>query len=156
MFVRYYVNIDRPIHDCQEALLSHPERWLPNLVSAAQEPAAEILARVGFSVFTVDMRKQVAIKVGEPVALRDWLHLPIRWEARPAADLFPTFDGEIQLVPIDPGVTKLAVAGTYDAPLGDVGRTVDNLVLHTAAEATIKDFAESVARRIGPPAAVAV
>ena len=148
MFVRYYVNVDRPIEQCREALTRDPQSWLPNLVEAAQEPADEILARVGFSVLTMKVQKQVAITLGEPVALRDWLHLPVHWHASPAEALFPTFDGEIQLVPIDPAVTKVAVAGTYQAPLGDVGRTVDNLVLHTAAEATVKDFAEGLARHL--------
>ena len=148
MFVRYYVDIDLPLARCREALLSDPETWLPDIVWDAQAPGAGILAKVGFSMFTLDFRKRVELRIGEPVALRDWLHLPIHWHADPAHDLFPTFDGEIQLVPIDPGVTKLAVAGTYDAPMGDVGRTIDQMVLHTAAEATIRDFVNRVARHL--------
>lgn len=150
MFVRYYVTINRPISECRDALLKDPDRWLPNVVTAAHEPSAAILAKVGFSMLAIDLRKQVAISVGEPLVLRDWLHLPISWEASPRADLFPTFQGEIQLVPIDAAITKLAVAGTYEPPLGDMGRALDNLAFHTAAEATIKDFVEGVAVHMRP------
>ena len=144
MFVRYYVTIPKPIEECREAMVREPSSWLPQIVADAETPAGPILARLGFSL----VRKQAVVSVGEPVSVGDWLHVPIEWHASPAAGLFPAFNGEIQLVPIDPDVTKVAVAGTYDPPAGDVGRAVDNLLLHTAAEATVKDFAEGVARRI--------
>jgi hypothetical protein len=148
VFVRYYVTVDRPIEDCRRVLLESPGDWLPNLVQTSQGPAEQLLARMGFSILAVDVRKKAVVEIGNPVQLRDWLHIPISWEAQPVSDLFPRFEGELQLVPIGPGETKLALAGTYDPPLGDVGRAVDNLLMHTAAEATVKDFLEQLAKRL--------
>lgn len=148
MFVRYYVTIDRPIEDCRRVLMESPDEWLPNLVQRSQGPAEQLLARMGFSVLAVDVRKKAVVELGRPLLLRDWLHIPISWEAQPVSDLFPRFEGELQLVPIGPAETKLALAGTYDPPLGDVGRAVDNLLMHTAAEATVKDFVESLGKRL--------
>ncbi|HEX6488288.1 MAG TPA: hypothetical protein VF137_05350 [Candidatus Dormibacteraeota bacterium] len=148
MFVRYYVIVDRPLDDCRQVLMRSPEEWLPNQVRASQEPAAQLLARVGFSLVSLDIRKRAVVNLGDPVRVGDWLHIPVSWGAQRASQLFPQFEGELQLVPISAGETKVAIAGTYDPPLGDVGRTVDNLLLHTVAEATVKDFVEGVARRM--------
>ena len=148
MFVRYYVTIDRPLEECRQVLLESPEEWLPHLVQRSQRPAEQLLARLGFSILAVDVRKNAVVQLGRPLRLRDWLHIPISWQAQPVSELFPRFEGELQLVPISPEETKLALAGTYDPPLGDVGRAVDNLVMHTAAEATVKDFVEHVATRL--------
>ncbi len=148
MFVRYYVTIKHPIEECRKVLLESPDEWLPNLVQSSQAPAEQLLARMGFSVLAVEVRKRAVVQLGQAIQLRDWLHIPISWEAQPVSDLFPRFEGELQLVPIGPAETKLALAGTYDPPLGDVGRAVDNLVMHTAAEATVKDFVERLADRL--------
>jgi hypothetical protein len=148
VFVRYYVTIDRPIEACRQVLLESPEEWLPNVVQTSHGPAEQLLARMGFTVLAVDVRKKALVQLGNPVQLRDWLHIPISWEAQPVSELFPRFEGELQLVPISPEETKLALAGTYDPPLGDLGRAVDNLLMHTAAEATVKDFVEQLGRRL--------
>ena len=148
MFVRYYVTIERPIEECREVLLESPDEWLPNLVQSSEGPAEQLMARMGFSILAVGVRKRAIVQLGKPMLLRDWLHIPISWEAQPVSELFPRFEGELQLVPIGPGETKLALAGTYDPPLGDVGRAVDNLLMHTAAEATVKDFVEQLAKRL--------
>jgi uncharacterized membrane protein len=148
VFVRYYVTIDRPIEQCRRVLLESPDEWMPHLVQSSEGPAHQLLARMGFSVLAVDVRKKAVVQLGRPLELRDWLHIPISWEAQPVSDLFPRFEGELQLVPIGPDQTKLALAGTYDPPLGDVGRAVDNLLMHTAAEATVKDFVEGLGRRL--------
>lgn len=148
MFVRYYITIDRPIEECRRVLLEAPGEWLPNLVQSSDGSAEKVLARVGFSILAVGVRKRAAVELGKPLQLRDWVHIPISWEAEPVSELFPRFEGELQLVPIGPRETKLALAGTYDPPLGDVGRTVDNLLMHTAAEATVKDFVEQLGKRL--------
>ena len=148
MFVRYYVTIDRPIEACREVLLESPEEWLPNLVQTSHGSGEQLLARMGFSILAVDVRKKAVVQLGKAMQLRDWLHIPISWEAQPVSDFFPRFEGELQLVPISTAETKLALAGTYDPPLGDVGRAVDNLLMHTAAEATVKDFVEQLGRRL--------
>ena len=148
MFVRYYVTIDRPIEECRRVLLESPDEWLPNLVQSSEGPAEQLVARMGFSILAVGVRKRAVVQLGKPLQLRDWLHIPISWEAQPVSELFPRFEGELQLVPMGPNQTKLALAGTYDPPLGDAGRAVDNLVMHTAAEATVKDFVEGLGRRL--------
>ena len=148
MFIRYYVTIAWPIEECREVLLEAPDEWLPNIVDSSNGQAERLLARVGFSVLAVDVRKRAVVELGKPLLLRDWLHIPISWEAQPVSELFPRFEGELQLVPISTHETKLALAGTYDPPLGDVGRAVDHLVLHTAAEATVKDFVERLGKRL--------
>ena len=44
--------------------------------------------------------------------------------------------------------TQLAISARYRPPLGVVGRTVDRVLLHRVAEATVKDFLDRVGERI--------
>ena len=36
----------------------------------------------------------------------------------------------------------------YEPPLGPLGKQVDNAFMHTVAEATVADLAQSIARRV--------
>ena len=44
--------------------------------------------------------------------------------------------------------TQLAISARYRPPLGVLGRTVDRVLLHRVAEATVKDFIDRVGRAI--------
>jgi hypothetical protein len=66
----------------------------------------------------------------------------MRWE--PSGWLLPTLDGELEVGALGRHRTQLALSGSYEPPLGTVGRTVDRLALHRIAEATIKDFLDRV------------
>ena len=40
------------------------------------------------------------------------------------------------------------MGGSYQPPLGALGREIDEAIMHNVAGATIKDFVESVAARL--------
>ena len=44
--------------------------------------------------------------------------------------------------------TQLAISARYRPPLGVLGRTVDRVLLHRVAEATVKDFLDRVGEAI--------
>lgn len=148
MYVRESLRLEIPFESCSEALQDPPEQWIPGAVTALDEPSRDLLARLGFSVLGLDVTKQVRMQVGETSLRGDWLRIPIRWHAEPVEQAFPAFDGEIELVTVDPGVTRLVLAGTYEPPLGAVGRSLDNAVMKAAARATIRRLARELARVI--------
>ena len=148
MFVRYYVNVERSLAQCARAVLGSAG-WLDGLAGVAEAHTGELLARVGFKVGPASLRKQVRISMGPAHRGPSWVSIPIRWQATGPSGLFPTFDGDLQLIELGPFLTKLAVGGTYRAPTSGLGRPFDSMLRTTAAEATIQDFLESVAARLG-------
>ena len=73
---------------------------------------------------------------------------PLRWTASGHAGLFPALDADLEVAPIGPGRTQLAMSARYVPPFGAVGRTIDRALLSRVAEATVKDFLDRVAEAI--------
>jgi hypothetical protein len=49
---------------------------------------------------------------------------------------------------VDGRITRLTVSGMYEAPLGRVGKELDDALMHRVAEATVKELAESIAKQL--------
>jgi hypothetical protein len=77
------------------------------------------------------------------------------WKASGSGRLFPKLEADLELAPLGPSRTQLAISARYRPPLGTVGRAIDRAALHLVAEATIKDFLDRVAERLTTSLAVA-
>ena len=141
MFVQHSVHIGSPILAVSLALAKGSSEWFPHL----EEPS---VAAVGPRVAGIGIRKKVAVEFGEPVAAGSWTEVPISWKATSIHKLFPVMTGKIELAPVDGGNTRLTVSGMYEAPLGRLGKHLDDALMHTVAEGTVKDLAESIAERL--------
>src|SRR2546429_7718678 len=64
MFLRAYVELNRPIAEVEAALLRTPAEWIPGLASSAEEHGDQLLAEVGFPVSRLVVGKQVEIELG--------------------------------------------------------------------------------------------
>jgi hypothetical protein len=92
----------------------------------------------------VRVARRVAIELGEPVKMPSKTVVPIRWSAVGAAGLFPSLDADLEIAPLGPHRSQLAMSARYVPPLGAVGRAIDRAVLFRVAEATLKDFLDRV------------
>jgi hypothetical protein len=105
--------------------------------------------------------RKVEIEFGEPVRMPSKTVIPLRWEAAGAAGLFPALEADLEIAPLGPSRTQVAMSARYVPPLGAVGRAIDRAVLFRVAEATLKDFLDHVADALeaqaegGDPAASA-
>jgi len=142
VFVHHSVHIDSPILAVSLALAKGSSEWFPHL----EEPS---LAAVGPRVAGIGIRKKVAIEFGKPVAAGSWTEVPVSWKATSAHRLFPVMTGKIEIAPVDDRNTRLTVSGMYEAPLGRLGKQFDDALMHTVAEATVTELAESIAERLG-------
>jgi hypothetical protein len=70
--------------------------------------------------------------------------LPVWWEDAEHPDLFPTFDGGLELYPDGRG-TALRLVGSYVPPLGLLGRFGDGLAGHRIVLASLNKFLADVA-----------
>jgi hypothetical protein len=98
------------------------------------------------------VRREVRIGFGPILEDDDALALPVWWEDAERPDLLPTFDGGVELRG-DEHVTELRLVGSYQPPLGPVGRFADSLVGHRVAIASLETFLTATADRLAAVAA---
>ena len=147
MFARYFVEMPMDPERVEDALLRDPHSWLPSLAGEANFRGDELMAEVGFGE-DVRVARRVAIDIGRPITMPSKTVVPIRWTATGASGLFPSLDADLEIAPLGPHRTQLAMSARYVPPLGAVGRAIDRAVLFRIAEATLKDFLDRVAASV--------
>ncbi len=123
----------------EAALLRSPETWVPGLAREANHHGDALLAEVGFGE-DVRVARRVAIEFREPVRMPSKTVIPLHWAAVGASGLFPALEADLEIAPLSPTRTQLAMSARYVPPLGAIGRAIDRAVLFRVAEATLKDF----------------
>lgn len=141
MFVQHSVHIDRAVEECSAALARGPRKWFPRL-------QADNAAEVGLRVAGVSIHKRVIVELGEPEKKGEWTNVPISWKATFPEQLFPVLFGRVELVPVEKELTRLTVSGMYEPPLGRLGALIDDAIMHSVAEATVKEVTESIANQL--------
>lgn len=131
----------------EAALLRSPESWVPGLARDANHHGDALLAEVGFGD-DVRVARKVEIEFGNPVRMPSKTVIPLHWAAAGASGLFPALDADLEIAPLGPTRTQLAMSARYVPPLGAVGRAIDRAVLFRVAEATLKDFLDHVAEAL--------
>jgi hypothetical protein len=147
MFARYFVELPMFSEEVEHALSHDPRAWLPGLAERANHRGDLLLAEVGFGE-VVRIRRKVTIELAQPVRSGAKTVFPLRWTSSSATGLFPSLDADLEVAPLRPGRTQLAMSARYVPPFGPVGRAVDRAVLSRVAEATLKDFLDRVAETI--------
>jgi hypothetical protein len=148
MFVRYFVEVPLPTVEVERALLDSPTEWLSAMAGDAQERGDGLLTEVGVGPLGIRLRRRVTIQLGAPVRFPSMTSLPLTWEPVGLDGLLPRMDADLQLGSLGKGRTQLAVSARYRPPLGAVGRAIDRVLLHRAAEATVKDFLDRLGQAI--------
>ena len=141
MYVQHSVHIERPVSECTLALERSPRTWFPRLRS---DHATE----VGLRVAGISVRKSVSIDLGTPEKKGEWVSVPVEWRATFPEKLFPVLVGKIELSPAGKQETRLTVSGMYEAPLGKLGAIVDEAIMHSVAQATVKELTHAIATQL--------
>jgi hypothetical protein len=149
MFVRYFVELPLPAAEVEKAVTRSPDTWIPDLAHETNEAGRRLLAEVGFGE-RGRLDRTIEIRFGEPIRISSKTILPIRWSAVRSNALFPSLDADLEVAPIGPRITQLALSARYEPPLGALGRAIDRALLHRVAEATLKDFLDRVAAALMP------
>jgi hypothetical protein len=92
--------------------------------------------------------KKVDLVIGPPEVRNAGVVFPVRWSASGAEALFPKLVANLILTHLGPEMTSLSLEGTYQSPLGPLGRAVDRIALGKFAEATVKDWVDRVAEAV--------
>jgi hypothetical protein len=141
MFVQYSVHVNRAAEECSAALARGPRTWFPRL-------QADNASDVGLRVAGVSIHKRVTVELGEPEKKGEWTNVPISWKATFPEHLFPVLVGRLELVPVENKLTRLTISGMYEPPLGRLGALIDEAIMHSVAEATVREVTESIAAQL--------
>lgn len=149
MFIRYYVELSHPMAELEQTLLKSAPSWMPDMAVVADERGQRLLMEVGFPVDRhYRIVKQVSVVIGKTIRSSSRTLVPISWRATGPSGLFPVLEGDLELAPLGPARTQLALSAQYRPPLGLIGKTFDRTVLSRVAEATIKDFVDRIAQHL--------
>jgi hypothetical protein len=143
MFARYFIELPIDPRRVERALTQTSVAWLPGLASEANHRGDSLLAAIGFGD-RIRVARTVAIELGDPVHTAGKVVLPMRWTPTEAPGLFPALDADLEVAPLPPDRTQLAMSARYVPPLGPLGKAIDRAVLYRVAEATLKDFLDRV------------
>jgi len=147
MFLGQQVTIDTSFPVARERFTRFiSEGWLDEASGKAHADGLVGLTRVGPVGNVLAASKLVRVRVLDPVRRDDAVVFALRWEATGTIGmLFPILDADLVLSPADADTTRLVLSGTYRVPLGSLGSSLDRLVLHRVATATIRSLLQAVA-----------
>jgi hypothetical protein len=114
----------------------------------AQARGDGLLGEIGVGPQGVRLRRQVRIRLGEPVRFPSMTSLPLTWEPVGLEGLLPRLDANLELGSLGGDRTQLAMSARYRPPLGAVGQAADRVLLHRVAETTVKDFLDRLGQAI--------
>jgi hypothetical protein len=144
VFVEYSTKVDAPLSQVEKALdrvRSSLEEW----ADIAYREGEQLRARVGP---TAKVAREVRLDIGMGEIHSSGLVYPIHWTAQEAGLLFPELDADLVLSKTGSHGTILKLRGTYQPPLGTLGRLVDRALLGRFAEATVIDWMERLAEAL--------
>jgi len=145
MFIHYFTHVPVDLGTV-EARIEHVRDQAEDWGSVAYREGEELRARVGPHVQRV--AKTVLLELGLPEIRHTGLVYPLKWTAVGAEALFPTLTGSLILTHLGRDKTKLSLEGTYEPPLGWLGRVADRTLLKNLAEATVQDWVDRVAEAV--------
>jgi hypothetical protein len=130
MFIRYFIEIPRPMAEVEAELLGTPGRLLTGPAQDAEARGNQLLTEVGFGPAHARVAKQVEIQFGTPLRFPSRTILPMSWTPAGLDNLFPALEADVEVGELGPERTQLSISARYTPPLGSLGRVLDRALLH--------------------------
>lgn len=142
MFVTEEAALPLPYEAARKRLLAYLRAdGLQASSTDAFETGRELLVRAGVGAVS----KEVLVQLLQPYEQGASTIVPMRWVATGAAGtMFPQLDGNLELAPAGEEASTLTLAGAYRAPLAVVGASLDRMLLHRVAGASVRRFLADV------------
>jgi hypothetical protein len=149
--IRCYDYVNHPYERVRDALTRNAltvfQSATKTAASRAQSVAAELRVDFGGIGVKTDIKiviRSVEERVPDPIS-NPTTTLLLEWEAATMPRLFPLMNGELSVYPLTSTETQLDFSGIYQPPFGAVGKTVNAMVGHRIAEASVHRFVSDVA-----------
>ena len=149
--LRVYDYVNQPFARVAEALSRDTKGIIQRATTIASERAKDLGGKLHAHVGPIDVTAEISIELGPmdetPMPSgREALRVPIAWHAIRSQKAFPAMQAELTIYPLTATETQLELAGTYEPPLGALGRAIDSALLHRIAEASVLQFVQEIAR----------
>lgn len=138
MLVYDFIHVSLPVAEVRHRLLNAVTGLWQQVAVAAYEEGEDLLSRVGPFGPVPGLSKAVSVHVGKVRDRGDGFVMPLRWSATGSTELFPVMQADLEVAPLGEQQSQLRFSGSYDPPLGSLGRGLDRLLLHQLAEATVR------------------
>jgi hypothetical protein len=148
MIVHDFVQIGRDFGEIRTLVLADPRAMLAASAGAAYRDGEQTLVRLTPSTKHPRFGKSVKVDLGDPYEREGQLVVPMHWWAPRATRLYPHLDAALEFAPFGAGSTQITLMGSYEPPLGAVGRQVDMILLHRVANASIRSFLTRVSHTL--------
>jgi hypothetical protein len=149
--IRFYDYVNHPYDRVRDTLkkdaLTVFQAATKSAAARAHSVASELHVDFGGIGVKTDIKiavKRIDEKAGKSGAT-PVTQLLLEWEAAKAPRLFPLMRGELSIYPLTSTETQLDFSGVYKPPFGAVGKTVNAIVGHRIAEASVHRFVDDVA-----------
>ena len=140
MLVYDFIRISLPVDLVRYRLLFAVSGLLQQVAEAAYDEGEDLLGRVGPFGPVPGLSKAVKVSAGKVRDRGEGFVMPLRWSATGPAELFPVMEADLEIAPLGADESQLRLSGSYEPPLGSLGRGLDRLLLHQLAEATVRAF----------------
>jgi hypothetical protein len=133
--------------DCS---FSIAEEYATEYLRAAEAGGPEAAVRVPWGLPIPPLRWRVRFTFGlhEDVFEGGRQHDEVRFRWQSGSRLLPDFHGSLRFR-IETSRTRVLLEGSYEAPLGMLGRIVDRIVGRRVARASLQEVADRIARHLG-------
>lgn len=151
MFVHYFTHVPLNVSEVEKRL-DEIRNNLTEMADVAYREGEQLRAKVG--PWDEGFAKEVEVVIGTAEIHRTGIAYPITWTATGAEILFPKLNAELLLAHVGKNLTRIALEGTYEPPLGFVGKMADRAVLGRYADAAVRNWLDRLAEELqdGEPA----
>lgn len=148
--VRCYDYVNHPYERVRNALKQNALNVFQSATKAAASHVQSIAAELHVDVGGLGVKSDVRISVSKVLEEADAVSAPttrvlLEWEAATMPRFFPLMKGELAVYALTPTETQLDFSGIYKPPFGALGKTVNAIIGHRIAEASIHHFVADVA-----------
>ncbi len=154
MFVQDFMIVERPSAELVATLEPSASRFFHNALRDAEADFEQLRGKVGPDSWPL-LAKTVEIGIGPVRKHGDVTLFAFSWQATGPGAVFPALDADLEVSPLGETSSEIAIRGRYEPPGGAVGRSLDRLLLHRLADATLRAFLTRLADRLavsGAPA----
>lgn len=149
--LRVFDYVNQPFARVAAALSLDTRGIIQRATTIASERAKDLGGKLHAHLGPIDVTAEIVLELGpmDDTAMpsgREALRIPIKWQAKRASRVFPVMQAELMVYPLTPTETQLELAGSYEPPLGPLGRALDGALLHRIAEASVLQFIQEIAR----------
>ncbi len=149
--IRCFDYVNHPYERVRDALKQNALTVFQSATKAAASRAQSVAAELHVDFGGIGVKTDIKIDVQNvkektaDAGATPSTRLLLEWEAATMPRLFPLMKGELSIYALTSTETQLDFWGVYEPPFGAVGKTMNAIVLHRMAEASVHRFITDVA-----------